>query len=176
MLSLHGDELGCGVYFSTKKQWPFIIVSEQNHNEKRLFQVEGVPTIGWRRVVRWSCLLWYGVLLLTYSSLMVLIISLRLTVWRGQCMITCSMFCVSSPQSHIWVSTKLSLWRCALSLLCPVLALMSLASWSLDSVDLYFPFGTFGMCWKREQPELDLFQACCHLGRMACFMYPQTSV
>ncbi len=43
MLLLHSDELGCGVYLSTKKQWPFTVVSEQNDNEKRLFQVRSVP-------------------------------------------------------------------------------------------------------------------------------------
>ncbi len=30
--------------------------------------VWGAVWLGWRRVVRWSCLSWYGVLLLTYSS------------------------------------------------------------------------------------------------------------
>ncbi len=45
MLSLHGDELRCGVYLSTKKQCPFTVVSEQNDNEKPLFHVRGVPTI-----------------------------------------------------------------------------------------------------------------------------------
>ncbi len=40
MFSLHVDELECGVYLSTKSS-----VSEQNDNEKQLFQVQGVPTI-----------------------------------------------------------------------------------------------------------------------------------
>ncbi len=44
MLSLHGDELGCDVYLSTKRQWPFTVISEQNDNEND-FQVQGVPTI-----------------------------------------------------------------------------------------------------------------------------------
>ncbi len=40
MLSLHGEELGCGVYLST-----CTVVSEQNDTEKRLFQVRGEQTI-----------------------------------------------------------------------------------------------------------------------------------
>ncbi len=45
MLSLYGDKFGCDVYLSTKKQRPFTVVSEQNDNEKRIFQVQCVLII-----------------------------------------------------------------------------------------------------------------------------------
>ncbi len=38
-------ELECDVYLSSKKQWPFTVVSQQNDNEKRLFQVQCVLAI-----------------------------------------------------------------------------------------------------------------------------------
>ncbi len=89
-------------------------------------------------------------------SSMVLAILYWSTLCRHKCMITCSMFYESSPKSHIWASTMFSMYRCAFSLLWPVLALISLTSRSLGSVDLYFPCGTVGRWCYRNQLDFDL--------------------